>query len=160
MNKSIGFIATTALGMAAFGAGATTASHLAKQANILMPQAHTIALKTYSSKIVSAELEQENGSSGLRYSFDISQGKVTHEVGVEAKTRLVRCCKTQSKAPTQTDRSIFAFDGRGNQLRLTMQISSISRGRTLHPRPSAEAACHCRHPSLSLPFGSERPVPP
>jgi len=32
------------------------------------------------------ELEAEKGGSGLRYSFDIKQGKVVKEVGVDAKT--------------------------------------------------------------------------
>ncbi len=86
MNKLTGFIAAAVLTSTAFGASAAAASILAKQATIQMPQARTIALKTYPGKIISAELEQESGGSGLRYSFDISQGKVTHEVGVDAKT--------------------------------------------------------------------------
>ena len=32
------------------------------------------------------ELAKEKGGSGLRYSFDIKNGGVTHEVGVDAKT--------------------------------------------------------------------------
>jgi hypothetical protein len=32
------------------------------------------------------ELEKEKGGSGLRYSFDIKNAGVTHEVGVDAKT--------------------------------------------------------------------------
>jgi hypothetical protein len=32
------------------------------------------------------ELEKEKGGSGLRYSFDIKIGGVTHEVGVDAKS--------------------------------------------------------------------------
>jgi uncharacterized membrane protein YkoI len=32
------------------------------------------------------ELEHERGGSGLRYSFDIQQGKKWREVGVDAKT--------------------------------------------------------------------------
>lgn len=32
------------------------------------------------------ELEKERGGSGLRYSFDVKDGKTTHEVGVDAKT--------------------------------------------------------------------------
>jgi uncharacterized membrane protein YkoI len=56
------------------------------QAKIALKQAKKIALKTYHGKIVSEELEKEHGGSGLRYSFDIRHGKVTHEVGVDAKT--------------------------------------------------------------------------
>ena len=44
------------------------------------------ALKAYPGKIVSEELEQESGGSGLRYSFVIRHRKVKHEVGVDAKT--------------------------------------------------------------------------
>ena len=39
-----------------------------------------------SGEIVSEELEQECGGSGLRYSFDIRSGPLTHEVGVDAVT--------------------------------------------------------------------------
>ena len=45
-----------------------------------------IALKAHPGKITDEELEQEKGGSGLRYSFDIRKGKVTREVGVDAKT--------------------------------------------------------------------------
>jgi uncharacterized membrane protein YkoI len=51
-----------------------------------MPQARAIALKAYPGKVVKEELEQETGGSGLRYSFDISNGAITHEVGVDAKS--------------------------------------------------------------------------
>jgi hypothetical protein len=43
-----------------------------------------MAFKACPGKIVREEPEQEK-SSGLRYSFDIANGKVTHEVGVAAK---------------------------------------------------------------------------
>lgn len=43
-------------------------------------------MKAYPGKIVKEELEQEEGGSGLRHSFDIANAKVTHEVGVGAKT--------------------------------------------------------------------------
>jgi uncharacterized membrane protein YkoI len=55
-------------------------------AGISLPQARAIALATTSGKIVDEELEHERGGSGLRYSFDIKNGPVTHEVGVDAKT--------------------------------------------------------------------------
>jgi uncharacterized membrane protein YkoI len=58
----------------------------AKDAKVSLDQARAIALKTYAGEIVSQELEKEKGGSGLRYSFDIKNGKVTHEVGVDAKT--------------------------------------------------------------------------
>ncbi len=59
---------------------------LAKDAKISLPDARAIALKVYAGDIVSEELEKERGGSGLRYSFDIRNGKTTHEVGVDAKT--------------------------------------------------------------------------
>jgi len=56
------------------------------QAKVTLVQARQIALKAYSGKIISEELEKESGGSGLRYSFDISNKKATHEVGVDAET--------------------------------------------------------------------------
>jgi uncharacterized membrane protein YkoI len=55
-------------------------------AKITLDEARATALKTYAGEIVTQELEKERGGSGLRYSFDIRNGKVTHEVGVDAKT--------------------------------------------------------------------------
>jgi uncharacterized membrane protein YkoI len=49
-------------------------------------QARAIALKAFAGTIESEELEMEKGGSGLRYSFDIKNGPVVHEVGVDAKT--------------------------------------------------------------------------
>jgi len=67
-------------------AQATPPANLKTQAKIDMSHARDIALKAYPGKIVKEELEQEPGGSGLRYSFDISSAKATHEVGVDAKT--------------------------------------------------------------------------
>lgn len=88
MNRITSFItATAALTAIAIGANAATpAPVLAHQAKITMSQARAIALKAKPGKITSVDLEKEGGGSGLRYSFDIVQGKVTHEVGVDAKT--------------------------------------------------------------------------
>ena len=55
-------------------------------ARIGLPQARAIALATSYGQITDEELEHERGGSGLRYSFDIKNGRVTHEVGVDAKT--------------------------------------------------------------------------
>jgi uncharacterized membrane protein YkoI len=63
-----------------------TGQKYAKDAKISIDEARAIALKTYAGKIVAEELEKEKGGSGLRYSFDIKNGRVTHEVGVDAKT--------------------------------------------------------------------------
>ena len=66
-----------------------TGQKYVKDAKISLDEARAIALKTYAGEIVSQELEKEKGGSGLRYSFDIKNGKVTHEVGVDAKTGTV-----------------------------------------------------------------------
>ncbi|HWX66865.1 MAG TPA: PepSY domain-containing protein [Rhodanobacter sp.] len=87
MKKLILVLAIAALAATTFVASAkSSTAELSKQAKIQMPQAREIALKAYPGKIVKEELEQEKGGSGLRYSFDIAAGKVTHEVGVDAKT--------------------------------------------------------------------------
>jgi uncharacterized membrane protein YkoI len=74
------------LTVAAVNAFAYTGEKFAGQARISMDQARAIALKTHSGSITDEELEQEKGGSGLRYSFDIKNGKLTQEVGVDAKT--------------------------------------------------------------------------
>ena len=65
---------------------AYTREELAKYAKVTLPEARAIALKAFTGKITDEELEKEKGGSGLRYSFDIKNGGVTHEVGVDAKT--------------------------------------------------------------------------
>ena len=70
----------------AFGAQAFTGEKYAKDAKIGINEARASALKAFPGKIVDEELEVEKGGSGLRYSFDIRHGKVTQEVGVDAKT--------------------------------------------------------------------------
>ncbi|MGH8369935.1 MAG: PepSY domain-containing protein [Gammaproteobacteria bacterium] len=57
---------------------------LPRQAKISLKQARALALKAFPGKIVDEELEKEAGGSGLRYSFDIRQGKRIHEVGIDA----------------------------------------------------------------------------
>lgn len=81
---------TLVMAAALFGsvvsAHAYTGEKFAREAKISVEQARTIALKAHPGKITDEELEKENGGSGLRYSFDIRQSKVTHEVGVDAQT--------------------------------------------------------------------------
>ena len=81
-------LALLAVTMAAFAvnASAYTGEELAREAKISMTEARAIALKAHPGKITDEELEKEEGGSGLRYSFDIRHGKVTQEVGVDAKT--------------------------------------------------------------------------
>ncbi len=71
---------------AAMTVQAASPANLKAQAKVSMTHAREVALKAYPGKIVKEELEQESGGSGLRYSFDIKTGNVTHEVGVDAKT--------------------------------------------------------------------------
>ncbi|WP_296446923.1 PepSY domain-containing protein [Rhodoferax sp. UBA5149] len=74
------------LTVAAANVFAFTGQKLAGEAKISIEQARATALKAYPGKITDEELERENGGSGLRYSFDIRQGKVTQEVGVDGVT--------------------------------------------------------------------------
>ena len=66
------------------GAGNYSGREMAGEAKLTIEQARAIALKAHAGKITDEELEKEKGGSGLRYSFDIRQGKVTQEVGVDA----------------------------------------------------------------------------
>ncbi len=70
----------------AVNAFAYTGQELAREAKISLEQARVIALRAHPGQITDEELEREKGGSGLRYSFDIQHGKVTQEVGVDAKT--------------------------------------------------------------------------
>lgn len=71
-----------------FGASAHafTGEKYANEARITIEKARTVALKAFPGKIISEELEKEHGGSGLRYSFDIRRGRITQEVGVDART--------------------------------------------------------------------------
>jgi uncharacterized membrane protein YkoI len=71
---------------AATVASAYKGENLAPQATLSLEEARQIALKVYAGEVTDEELERERGGSGLRYSFDIKNGTVTHEVGVDAKT--------------------------------------------------------------------------
>ncbi len=59
----------------------------AAKPKITMPAARAIALKSWPGKIAKQELENEGG--GLRYSFDLTRGKLKREVGVDAMTGAV-----------------------------------------------------------------------
>lgn len=65
---------------------AFTGQKFAGEAKVSIEEARAIALKAHPGKITDEELERERGGSGLRYSFDITRGAVTQEVGVDAKT--------------------------------------------------------------------------
>jgi uncharacterized membrane protein YkoI len=78
--------ASLALALVASDAFALTGEKYFSQATLQPVEARKIALETYPGKIVSEELEQESGGSGLRYSFVIRHDKAKHEVGIDAKT--------------------------------------------------------------------------
>ncbi len=59
-------------------------TQLSHKATISMTEARATALKAFPGKIMKEELEREGGGSGLRYSFDMRQGKNWREVGVDA----------------------------------------------------------------------------
>lgn len=81
-----GLIGLTTLSISAY---AFDGQQLAKDAKVTIEQARAIAVKAFPGKITDEELEKEKGGSGLRYSFDIKQGKTEQEVGVDAKTGAV-----------------------------------------------------------------------
>ncbi|MHB1230483.1 MAG: PepSY domain-containing protein [Halothiobacillus sp.] len=90
-------VALSVAGMAA--AQAYTGESFAKNAKVSITEARTIALKAYPGKITDEELEKEAGGSGLRYSFDIQTGTVTHEVGVDAQSGAVLENKAEGPNP-------------------------------------------------------------
>ncbi len=105
MNQNIIFkrnvLAVLAVTMTAFAinASAYTGQELAGSAKLSIQEARAIALKAHPGKITDEELEKEPGGSGLRYSFDIRRGKVTQEVGVDAKTGKVLENAPEGKNP-------------------------------------------------------------
>ncbi|HYL58044.1 MAG TPA: PepSY domain-containing protein [Candidatus Acidoferrales bacterium] len=77
---------TLSIGLSAL---AFSAENLPAQAKLDPAQARVVALKACPGTIVSEELEQESGGSGIRYSFVIKTRKEKREVGVDAKTGAV-----------------------------------------------------------------------
>ena len=80
-------------------AAAYSGQQLAGKAKITIEQARAIALKAHPGQITDEELERERGGSGLRYSFDVKNGAVTSEVGVDARTGRVLENKTEGRNP-------------------------------------------------------------
>ena len=94
MTKVSIFLARALLGGALILTTATASyalegGRLSKEATITLDQARDAAMKAQPGKILDQELEHRKGGSGLRYSFDIKAGAVTHEVGIDAKTGAV-----------------------------------------------------------------------
>ena len=83
-----------------------TGQKYVKDAKISLDEARAIALKTYAGEIVSQELEKEKGGSGLRYSFDIKNGKVTHEIGVDVSSLSHWLCLRMAKTGKVLENSV------------------------------------------------------
>lgn len=97
-NKSAVAVAMVML-LGTMGAQAYTGEALAKHTKVTMTEARAIALKAHPGKVTDEELEKEAGGSGLRYSFDIREGKVTQEVGVDAQTGAILENKEEGPNP-------------------------------------------------------------
>jgi len=99
-SRGVGLIRATALlAMLAGPALAYSGQQYANQAKVSIEQAREIALKAHAGRITDEELEREAGGSGLRYSFDIENGAVTQEVGIDAMTGKVLENKPEGKNP-------------------------------------------------------------
>ncbi len=61
-----------------------------------MLEARAIVLKAHPDTVTDQELEKEKGGSGLRYSFDIKDGKTAEKS--PSMPRQVRCWRTPPKA--------------------------------------------------------------
>ena len=91
------------------GAGvmsAYTGEELAKDAKITLSEARAIALKAFPGKITDKELEKEKGGSGLRYSFDIKNGRTA-----VARAPSSRCCAPLELMKKALGRSIPTWIG-------------------------------------------------
>lgn len=99
MSSAVMRLAAASLIFGMLPVWAYTGEKLAKQAKITITQARTIALKAHPGKITDEELEWEKGGSGLRYSFDIKEGSITQEVGVDARTGKVLENKNEGPHP-------------------------------------------------------------
>jgi uncharacterized membrane protein YkoI len=87
------------LSMAVAPAIAYTGQELAKHAKISISEARALALRAHPGKITDQELEREKGGSGLRYSFDIKNGSMIQEVGVDAQTGAILENKKEGPNP-------------------------------------------------------------
>lgn len=99
-SYGVGLFGLTVMLLAIAGpAAAYTGQQLAGKTRITIEQARAIALKAHPGRIADEELERESGGSGLRYSFDIKNGRVTHEVGVDALSGRVLENKAEGPHP-------------------------------------------------------------
>jgi uncharacterized membrane protein YkoI len=86
MKKFVTVLSALSLAAIIGSAHAYSGQEFRKDARIGIKRASAIAIKAFPGRITDEELEKESGGSGLRYSFDIKKGSVTHEVGVDAVT--------------------------------------------------------------------------
>lgn len=77
---------TLSAGLAGTALAGTAPQPDPAQAKISMQQARAQASDLVQGQIRQAELEREQGGSGLRYSFDIQTAKGPWEVGIDAMT--------------------------------------------------------------------------
>ena len=99
-SRCVGALGLTVIALAvACPSAAYTGQELAGKAKITIEQARAIALKARPGRINDEELERERGGSGLRYSFDIKNGALTHEVGVDGITGRVLENKPEGPNP-------------------------------------------------------------
>jgi uncharacterized membrane protein YkoI len=93
MSRSLNLVRLTAfyavLAGAPIAAFAYAGQELASNAQVSIDQARAVALKTVPGQITDDELENEEGGSGLRYTFNIKRGADTYEVGIDARTGTV-----------------------------------------------------------------------
>jgi uncharacterized membrane protein YkoI len=97
--KHLAFVAILLAAPAAFASATLKGHEYQKETKVSLEVARASALKASPGKIVDEELEREGGGSGLRYSFDIKNGKVTHEVGVDAMTGAILENAVEGKNP-------------------------------------------------------------
>ena len=81
-SSCLALAAVATLASAAFAAP----NHSGPHARVTLRQATATALAAFPGRVIEHELEREGGGSGLRYSFVIRNGAVTHEVGIDAVT--------------------------------------------------------------------------
>jgi uncharacterized membrane protein YkoI len=90
MNNLVRLTAFYAVLAAAPASAFAYAGHeLASGAQVSIDQARALALKTVPGQITDEELEEEEGGSGLRYTFNIKRGTAIYEVGIDARTGTV-----------------------------------------------------------------------
>ena len=86
MMMAVTLASSTSLALAARPSTTYKGHELASEAKLTIAQARQIAQSVRKGRITDEELEHEAGGSGLRYTFDILDGKVGYEVGVDAAT--------------------------------------------------------------------------